>query len=65
MRFGVGNEFTKGKQVDYVLGKWNDEELKQDGLLKADSTATIENLTFTQFIPSLLDTYRARFPGLL
>ncbi|MGH9948825.1 MAG: restriction endonuclease [Pyrinomonadaceae bacterium] len=42
-----------------------DEELKQDGLLEADSIATIENLTFTQFIPSLLDTYRARFPGLL
>jgi PTH1 family peptidyl-tRNA hydrolase len=28
LRFGVGNEFSKGKQVDYVLGKWNEEELK-------------------------------------
>ncbi|NLP57081.1 aminoacyl-tRNA hydrolase [Lutibacter sp. B1] len=27
-RFGVGSEFSKGKQVDYVLGKWNDDELK-------------------------------------
>lgn len=26
LRFGVGNEFAKGKQIDYVLGKWNDEE---------------------------------------
>ncbi|MGH1438433.1 MAG: aminoacyl-tRNA hydrolase [Lewinella sp.] len=26
LRFGVGAEFSKGKQVDYVLGKWNDEE---------------------------------------
>ncbi|WP_421810638.1 aminoacyl-tRNA hydrolase [Flagellimonas sp.] len=25
-RFGVGAEFSKGKQVDYVLGKWNSEE---------------------------------------
>lgn len=25
-RFGVGADFGKGKQVDYVLGKWNDEE---------------------------------------
>ena len=25
-RFGVGSEFSKGKQVDYVLGKWNAEE---------------------------------------
>ncbi|THV60899.1 aminoacyl-tRNA hydrolase [Flagellimonas alvinocaridis] len=27
-RFGVGAEFSKGKQVDYVLGQWNDEERK-------------------------------------
>lgn len=27
LRFGVGNEFAKGKQVDYVLGTWNQEEL--------------------------------------
>jgi len=26
-RFGVGSDFSKGKQVDYVLGKWNDEEI--------------------------------------
>ena len=28
LRFGVGSEFSKGKQVDYVLGVWNEEELK-------------------------------------
>lgn len=28
LRFGVGNEFAKGKQVDYVLGEWNDDEKK-------------------------------------
>jgi PTH1 family peptidyl-tRNA hydrolase len=28
LRFGVGNEFSKGKQVDYVLGKWTEEERK-------------------------------------
>ena len=27
LRFGVGNEFSKGKQVDYVLGNWSAEEL--------------------------------------
>ncbi len=26
LRFGVGNEFSKGKQVDYVLGEWSSEE---------------------------------------
>lgn len=29
MRFGVGDEFHKGKQVDYVLGKWSREEEKE------------------------------------
>lgn len=27
LRFGVGNKFAKGRQVDYVLGEWSDEEL--------------------------------------
>ena len=28
LRFGVGSEFSKGKQVDHVLGKWSSEEQK-------------------------------------
>jgi PTH1 family peptidyl-tRNA hydrolase len=27
-RFGVGSEFSKGRQSDYVLGKWSDDEFK-------------------------------------
>ncbi|MDX1314893.1 MAG: aminoacyl-tRNA hydrolase, partial [Eudoraea sp.] len=26
LRFGVGSDFSKGKQVDYVLGKWDTSE---------------------------------------
>lgn len=26
IKFGVGNEFAKGKQADYVLGEWSSEE---------------------------------------
>ena len=26
LRIGVGNNFLKGKQIDYVLGKWTEEE---------------------------------------
>jgi len=26
LRFGVGSNFAKGRQVEYVLGKWNDDE---------------------------------------
>jgi PTH1 family peptidyl-tRNA hydrolase len=28
LRFGIGNGFAKGQQVNYVLGKWNEEERK-------------------------------------
>ena len=26
LRFGIGNDFSKGQQVDYVLGEWSKEE---------------------------------------
>jgi len=26
LRFGVGADFRQGRQVEYVLGKWSDEE---------------------------------------
>lgn len=26
VRFGIGNEFTRGAQVNYVLGSWSEEE---------------------------------------
>ena len=28
IRFGIGNDFAKGYQVDYVLGRWTGEETK-------------------------------------
>lgn len=38
LRFGIGNDFSKGGQVDYVLGYWNAEEL--DALPKRIELAT-------------------------
>lgn len=29
LRFGISADFSKGKQVDYVLGKWNEEEVEK------------------------------------
>jgi PTH1 family peptidyl-tRNA hydrolase len=26
LRFGIGSEFSKGRQVDYVLGSWTEQE---------------------------------------
>ena len=28
LRFGIGSDFKKGQQVDFVLGKWSDNEKK-------------------------------------
>ena len=28
LRFGIGSEFARGHQVDYVLGEWSEEERK-------------------------------------
>lgn len=28
LRFGIGNEYPKGKQVEYVLGEWTPEQKK-------------------------------------
>ncbi len=29
LRFGIGDTFNKGKQINYVLGKWSDEEMEK------------------------------------
>ena len=29
MRFGIGSEFSKGAQIDYVLGQWSEDEKKR------------------------------------
>jgi PTH1 family peptidyl-tRNA hydrolase len=29
LRFGIGGDFSYGMQVDYVLGKWNNDEVNQ------------------------------------
>ena len=26
LRFGIGSEYGKGRQIDYVLGQWDKEE---------------------------------------
>lgn len=47
LRFGIGNNFPKGRQVEFVLGKWQTDELPyvKDKILKSveviESFATI------------------------
>jgi PTH1 family peptidyl-tRNA hydrolase len=37
LRFGIGNDFPKGRQVEFVLGKWTADELPyvKDKILKS------------------------------
>lgn len=46
LRFGVGADFQKGQQVDYVLGSWNDEELKDLDTLITKSSDAAFSFTF-------------------
>ncbi len=42
-RFGVGAEFSKGRQVDYVLGEWNNEEISAFPERLDQATAVIQS----------------------
>jgi len=41
-RFGVGADFGKGRQVEYVLGEWNEEEKEtlQERLTRSTEVVT-------------------------
>jgi peptidyl-tRNA hydrolase, PTH1 family len=40
LRFGIGNNFARGRQVDFVLGKWSAEEMPL-AKLKIDKSAEV------------------------
>ena len=29
LRFGIGNDFAKGKQIDFVIGEWKQSEIDE------------------------------------
>jgi PTH1 family peptidyl-tRNA hydrolase len=43
LRFGISNDFPKGRQVEYVLGKWNENELPVVQLKVSKCVELIEN----------------------
>jgi len=43
LRYGIGNDYPKGRQVDYVLGKWNSSELPLVKLKTDKCVEIIEN----------------------
>ena len=51
-RFGISDAFSKGRQIDYVLGKWNEEEekhltLRVDKALEAIKSFGLAGMTNT------------------
>ncbi|MDX1685114.1 MAG: aminoacyl-tRNA hydrolase [Saprospiraceae bacterium] len=46
LRIGIGSEFGRGQQVDYVLGEWTDEERKElPDIIKASAAAVKDYTT--------------------
>ena len=43
LRFGIGNNFSRGKQVDFVLGRWSDAEIPMVNKKVAACCEIIEN----------------------
>ena len=57
-RFGISDEFKKGKQIDYVLGEWNEEEKS-----KLQERLEIASQIITSFALTGLDTTMNTFNG--
>ena len=47
LRFGIGNNYPKGMQIDFVLGKWTKEELPVVNKKIEKCVETIESFVFT------------------
>jgi PTH1 family peptidyl-tRNA hydrolase len=46
LRFGIGNNYQKGNQVNYVLGRWNNEEMKDFGSHLINAADAVESFIF-------------------
>ncbi len=58
-RFGIGNAFSKGKQVEYVLGEWTSDEKEQLQLILSKMPKIIKSFG-TQGIQRTMNTYNGK-----
>jgi peptidyl-tRNA hydrolase, PTH1 family len=58
LRFGISDEFAKGRQVDYVLGEWTDEES-----VKLDERLEQASKVLTSFVMSGVNHTMNQFNG--
>ncbi len=56
LRFGIGNNFPKGRQVDFVLGRWKEDELPLVRL-KVDKTVELVESFATSGIERTMNQY--------
>jgi PTH1 family peptidyl-tRNA hydrolase len=61
LRFGVGNNFPKGMQVEYVLGRWFPEDLPLVQLKIAKSVEVIEGFIFTGIERTMTEVNKKEF----
>lgn len=61
LRFGIGNNFPKGMQVDFVLGQWSKEELALVQLKIEKSVEVIENFIFTGLARTMTEVNKKEF----
>jgi len=61
LRFGIGNNYPKGMQVEYVLGKWTKEELPLIVLKIEKSVEVIENFIFTGIERTMTEVNKKEF----
>jgi PTH1 family peptidyl-tRNA hydrolase len=61
LRFGIGNNYPKGMQVEYVLGQWSKDELPLVKLKIQKSVEVIENFIFTGIERTMTDVNKIEF----
>ena len=59
LRFGIGAEFGKGKQVDHVLGSWDDNERGKMEERLTTATDALLNIT-TAGLARAMNTYNGK-----
>lgn len=62
LRFGIGNNFPKGRQVDFVLGRWTEQELPVVKRKIEKCVETIEGFIFSGIERTMNDVNKLEFP---
>ena len=61
LRFGIGGDYPKGRQVDFVLGKWVAEELSTVKQKIDKSVEVIESFALRGLEPAMNDVNKLNF----